>query len=296
MNIVENTKRAKQYMESLAQGIDPISGSKIPPDSVLNQERLSRCFLYVADVLQTMIEQDPAPSPSSWDPLLASGALEQFDYSAEPLSIGAFVRQLNSLRGSSAAKTFPANVVTSWLIHEGFLTAQAGSDGEQALLPSRRGEVIGISAEAKKNDNGTSFTHILYNEAAQRFLVASLDRIIAYHQAIWARRLTAVDPDTFPYSAQPVRMLAFLRQLNGTYGWTASDWIASNTFGDRLIEMGFLRAKRLRGGKESKFPSLEGEAIGIYCEKRNGISQRSVFYNEAAQRFIVTHLREIVLL
>lgn len=40
------------YMEKLTNSINPIDGSKIPDEDVVNNVRLSRCFFYVADVLR----------------------------------------------------------------------------------------------------------------------------------------------------------------------------------------------------------------------------------------------------
>ena len=47
---------AKDYIDKLAQGIDPISGQEVPEDSVINQARLVRCFFYVSGVLQKVID------------------------------------------------------------------------------------------------------------------------------------------------------------------------------------------------------------------------------------------------
>ena len=46
---------AKDYIDKLAQGIDPISGQEVPEDSVINQARLVRCFFYVSGVLQKIL-------------------------------------------------------------------------------------------------------------------------------------------------------------------------------------------------------------------------------------------------
>ena len=53
---IEILSRAKDYMKKLANGIDPISNNKILEDSVVNNIRMSRCFTYVSDVLQQVID------------------------------------------------------------------------------------------------------------------------------------------------------------------------------------------------------------------------------------------------
>ena len=51
----ETMQRAKMYLDKLAQGIDPITNQEVPEDSVLNHVRLARCFFYVSNVLQDVI-------------------------------------------------------------------------------------------------------------------------------------------------------------------------------------------------------------------------------------------------
>ena len=56
MTELETLERAKMYMEKLANGMNPIDGSMIPDEDVVNNVRLSRCFFYVADVLRRVID------------------------------------------------------------------------------------------------------------------------------------------------------------------------------------------------------------------------------------------------
>ena len=55
MTELETLKRAKMYMDKLAQGIDPITDTEIDGDSCLNNVRLARCFFYISGVLDRLI-------------------------------------------------------------------------------------------------------------------------------------------------------------------------------------------------------------------------------------------------
>ena len=44
MTELETLERAKMYMDNLANGINPIDGSVIPDEDIVNNVRLSRCF------------------------------------------------------------------------------------------------------------------------------------------------------------------------------------------------------------------------------------------------------------
>ena len=57
MTELETLERAKMYMEKLANGINPIDGSVIPDEDIVNNVRLSRCFFYVSDVLRQVMRR-----------------------------------------------------------------------------------------------------------------------------------------------------------------------------------------------------------------------------------------------
>lgn len=56
MTELEKIERAKVYMDKLANGINPVDDSVVPEEDVVNNVRLSRCFFFVADVLEQVIE------------------------------------------------------------------------------------------------------------------------------------------------------------------------------------------------------------------------------------------------
>jgi hypothetical protein len=45
---LDKQKRAKEYLDKLAEGIDPLTHEPLPQDTVLNNVRLARCFFYVS--------------------------------------------------------------------------------------------------------------------------------------------------------------------------------------------------------------------------------------------------------
>lgn len=49
-------QRAKKYTEKLANGVNPFDDTDIPEDDIVNNERISKCLLYVSDILRQLIE------------------------------------------------------------------------------------------------------------------------------------------------------------------------------------------------------------------------------------------------
>ena len=46
------------YIDKLANGINPLDDSSIPEDDIVNNVRISRCFFFISDILNKVIEND----------------------------------------------------------------------------------------------------------------------------------------------------------------------------------------------------------------------------------------------
>ena len=56
MTELEIMQHAKDYLDKLAKGIDPLTGREVPEGEIINNVRISRCLFYVSDVLRQVIE------------------------------------------------------------------------------------------------------------------------------------------------------------------------------------------------------------------------------------------------
>lgn len=57
MTEIEKLRRAKKFIEKLADGYDPLTDQIVPEGDVINNVQISRCLFFVADVLAQVIEQ-----------------------------------------------------------------------------------------------------------------------------------------------------------------------------------------------------------------------------------------------
>ncbi len=181
MDQLELTRRAKSYIDALANGIDPISGHELPEDTVLNQPRMIRCFFFVSDVLRQVVDNGGQVGGGKKAGKKAAFFLpmerrKDVPFSALPLPISRFTELLNGMVDLDDMRKLPATTVTAWMVDKGFLEIQETPDGRRAKRPTPQGEAIGLSTELRHGLNGP-YTVTLYNEAAQRFIVDNLDDI-----------------------------------------------------------------------------------------------------------------------
>lgn len=180
MTELETLERARMYMEKLANGISPIDGSQIPDEDIVNNVRLSRCFFYVADVLQQVIESGGVSRQKKAKKLPFSLPLEQrgaFDFSSEPISVSEVARRINSLISAESMTKLSYVAIRDWLMELGMLEEALGDDGKASKRPTPLGESLGIVLESRTNQYGTYFT-VVYNLDAQHFIMDNLDAIV----------------------------------------------------------------------------------------------------------------------
>ena len=183
MTELETLERAKMYLEKLANGINPIDGSVIPDGDIVNHVRISRCFFYVSDVLRQVIEnggvtaqERDRKAPFS----LTLGQREAFEFSAIPIPISEIAKRINALSPNENMATLPYSAIRDWLMSLGMLDYALDGNGKKAVRPTPQGESIGIGLEARNGPNGPYFV-VVYNLAAQHFILDNLDAIIDYN-------------------------------------------------------------------------------------------------------------------
>lgn len=183
MTELETLERAKMYMEKLANGINPIDGSVIPDEDIVNNVRLSRCFFYVSDVLRQVIENGGVTPQKKIKKEPFSLTVEQrevFDFSAVPIPISEISKRINTLSTNENMSTLSYAVIRDWLMSLGMLEYALDGNGKNVVRPTPQGESIGIALEARNGANGPYFV-VVYNLSAQHFILDNLDAIIDYN-------------------------------------------------------------------------------------------------------------------
>lgn len=60
MTDAEKIAYAKSFIDKLASGVNPLDGTAIKEDDIVNNVRISGCLHYVSDILQKVIDDAQA--------------------------------------------------------------------------------------------------------------------------------------------------------------------------------------------------------------------------------------------
>lgn len=180
----EILQRAKMYMDKLARGVNPLDDTEIPEGEVVNNIRLSRCFLYVSDVLGSLIDEKKETDAKKTKKSAFSITREQvdgFNYSKTPIDVAEFAERINSLINQNEMKKISRRKIFEWLNSIKLIEEKIDLNTDRTVKsPTSFGIEIGISYEQKISKNGFSYNIIVLTEKAQHFLIDNIDGFIEY--------------------------------------------------------------------------------------------------------------------
>ena len=180
MTEIEKMKRAKMYLDKMSRGIDPITDSVIPDQDTLNNIRITRCLMYVSDILGEVIKNNGIIDKRNMVPFFISQEdLERFPFSSEPLLISQIVSRINFLKKKNYnMKQLSPNKITRYLLNEGLLEEFESLDGKKSKKPTDLGISMGITCELRNSMYG-AYSALLYNEKMQHYIIDNMQNILS---------------------------------------------------------------------------------------------------------------------
>lgn len=182
MKELEKMKRARIYIEKLANGISPIDDRSVSEGDIVNNIHVSRCLFFVSDVLRQVIENggtEPRMAGKNLQKLPLEIPFEKrryFVYSKTPITASEIARRVNALIDHEHMQKLTYSQITTWLTEIGMMEWALTSDEKRTKRPTTFGEDNGISVEERTRNN-RSYQVVVYNTVAQHFIVDNLDAI-----------------------------------------------------------------------------------------------------------------------
>lgn len=169
---------AKSFIDTLANGINPLDDRPIPEGDIANNVRLSRCFFYVFDILGQVYENGGVGKVERTIPFsITSAQLANFDVSPYSISGSEISKKLAALVKKPLMKSFSVPKLNQWLIKKGLLYETTDSLGKPRKMPTEQGKAMGIFTETKMGREG-EYIAVLFDARAQRFIVNNIYEIL----------------------------------------------------------------------------------------------------------------------
>ena len=181
MTEIEKIEYAKQFIDKLADGINPIDDTIIPENDITNNVRLSRCFFFVSGILRQVIENGGVSKYKKKVKVPFSLTVEQsesIEFSEQSIAVSDIAKRIYAAAKNENMSKLSYRQINQWLLNIGMLCLC--DEGGKAFVkrPTEEGLKLGITVESKMGRYG-EYKVVLYNEMAQRFIVDNIDAILA---------------------------------------------------------------------------------------------------------------------
>lgn len=179
MTELEKMMHAKEYIDKLAKGVDPLSDSELPKDTVLNNVRLSRCFFYVAEVLEKVIGNGGEVYSSADGKVrfvLTEEQKAQVAVSPEAIGVNELAKRINSIIDANKMLGVSGVKINDWLVAQGYLVQMISNDKKMKTVSSK-GKSAGIQTIDVTTPDGRVYKKNIFNLEMQRYIVEHINEV-----------------------------------------------------------------------------------------------------------------------
>lgn len=176
----EKLHHAKHYIDSLANGLNPLDGTPIPEQDIVNNVKISRCLFFVSDVLRKQLDGHEPKKVSEKDKKLFYITEEeklQYVPSKTPIPASGISYKVNEILDEKKMRKVSYRTITTWLVKVGLMEEEDISDGKCRKVPTASGIAMGITTEIRTGVHG-EYTCVVYDENAQEFVIDNLNAIM----------------------------------------------------------------------------------------------------------------------
>lgn len=173
-------KHAKDYIEKMANGINPLTNESVPDNDLINNIRISRCLFYINNILGEIINNGGIINKNTPKlPFhLTREEIKKYEYQNEDLSITKIVGKLNKLSQNPNMINLKVTEACNWLVSIGLLK-EVEKNGRKIKLPTASGEKIGMYTEHRTKET-SEYDIVLYKKSAQEFILDNLPSLLEF--------------------------------------------------------------------------------------------------------------------
>ena len=180
MSDIETIKRAKQYIDQMANGINPLTGEMVSANDTLNNIQISRCLFFVSSILRDVIDGNGPTKEKARKKkpvfYITDEELSNFNFPYQTTTISSFANAINAHINDEKRGKLKYKDIANWLIEKNYLK-EIEMGGSKKKVPSEAGTKIGITTELRNYDNGMEALIVILEKPAQQFILDHIKEI-----------------------------------------------------------------------------------------------------------------------
>lgn len=174
MEDISKFQIAKDWIEKLANGINPITSEPVKEDDIVNNVHISRCLFFVHELLEKIDAggADINRKRSFW---MSASDAEKIVISNDS-GIAQFARTVSESIPDNMRPLSAATII-KWLRNNGYLYEEKIDEKHNTNLPTEKGIKLGITVTLQRSPEGKEYKRVLYNVSAQKYMLQNIEAI-----------------------------------------------------------------------------------------------------------------------
>lgn len=174
----EKMEKAKNVLLKISKGVDPLSGEAIAENNFLNDPRIIRCFYFVTEVLDNVIQGVYRKTGSRLpDFIITPEQKQRVTFPEGKIGVNEFSRQINQYIDTNASKKLTGMDLNKKLKKMGILTDKIIENGKTRTVINPNSAKYGLEMENRKY-NGMEYEMVVINDQGKKYLLDNIETIM----------------------------------------------------------------------------------------------------------------------
>jgi hypothetical protein len=175
---VEKVERAREIMYKLAEGVNPFSGEQIGNGELLCDTRMTGCLNYIVEVLDNVLKRSKESRSKELKFVITPEQKSKVALPEGKIGVNEFSKRINECLNLDVSKRLTGVELNKRLKKLGILSEEHLEEGKIRTITNEKSAEYGFEMERKKY-NGVEYDMVLINNAGKKYLMESLENIMA---------------------------------------------------------------------------------------------------------------------
>ena len=177
-NEFDRIEKAKAVLEKIARGIDPLTGEPIGENTFLNDARIIRCFYFVGEILDNVLNGVYSSRGSKLqDFSITPEQKNMVRFTPGKIGVNEFSMNINECIDLSRSKKLTGVELNRRLKKMGLLGEVDTGDGKKRTTLSDESLKYGFETE-RRSYNGVEYEMVVINDYGKRYLLDNIEAIM----------------------------------------------------------------------------------------------------------------------
>lgn len=174
----EKIEKAKMVLYKIANGVNPLNGEQIEKGSFLDDGKIIRCFYFVTEILDNVINGVYSSSRTGQTNFyITAEQKKRVEFPQGKIGVNEFSKCINSCIDLSRSKRLTGTELNKRLKKMGILSEEGMGDGKTRTVVNGKSAEYGFETE-RKSYNGIEYDKVVINDKGKKYLLENIESIM----------------------------------------------------------------------------------------------------------------------